>query len=264
MFAAVEAERQQGQTTGSTALPFVYHYRYDNPKWYGKLDWNITDSNILELTSVSQKVEYQGVLNKFSYPKLTEGGFNSNDTHTKNGADVYSAKFTSYITDDLTLSALYGKMKGTWYSFADYDPTNPYLFTPENQNPDLNSGRTTTNNQGVSTTDLPRQVEQHQPAYRSELQDRRSHADGSVSTTRIRRTSTAAPNSRTVASAMRGNTTSIRTVIRIRRRASTSWAVRERPQPGADWRNSPMGQCRPPVTLVARVAITSTKYEYPQ
>jgi hypothetical protein len=156
LFAAVEAERQQGESTGANVAPFVDHYRYDNPKWYGKLDWNITDSNILELTGASSKSSYQGVFNDFDYATKTEGGFNSNDTHTKNGADVYSAKFTSYITDDLTVTALYGKMKGTWYSsVADYDPTYPYLFGAQDQNPLYNGGSTITNSQTVSTINLP-------------------------------------------------------------------------------------------------------------
>ena len=157
LFAAVEAQRNQGQSTGSTAAPYVDHYRYDNPKWYGKLDWNITDSNILEVTGASNKSEYQGKFNSYSYATGIEGGFNSNDTHTKNGADVYSAKFTSYITDDLTVSALYGKMKGTWYSeIAGYDPTYPFLFTPSNQSQVIDgTGPQINNNQTVAAVALP-------------------------------------------------------------------------------------------------------------
>ncbi len=147
-FAAYEAERQQGQSTGAVTLPYVTHYRYDNPKWYGKVDWNITDSNILELTGASSKSSYQGTLNSYDYATGKEGGFNSYDTSTKNGADLYSAKFTSYITDDLTVTALYGKMKGTYYSETPgYDPTMPYLISPDKQNPALTGGGIITNGQ---------------------------------------------------------------------------------------------------------------------
>jgi len=153
LFAAVEAERRQGESTGSNVAPYVDHYRYDNPKWYGKLDWNITDSNILEVTAASNKSSYQGTFNEFDYATLTEGGFNSYDTHTKNGAEVYSAKFTSYITDDLTASVMYGKMKGTWYSDTPgYDPTYPYIFGAADANPDF---ATPHNSQTVSTINLP-------------------------------------------------------------------------------------------------------------
>ncbi|WP_235499546.1 TonB-dependent receptor [Frateuria sp. Soil773] len=156
VFAAVEAERQPGRSTGSNVAPYVTHYRYDNPKWYGKLDWNITDSNILEVTGASSKSSYEGSLYSYNYATKTEGAFNSYDTQTKNGADVYTAKFTSYITDDLTASVLYGKMKGTWYSNTPgYDPTYPYLFSAQDQNPALNGGNPITNSQTVATENLP-------------------------------------------------------------------------------------------------------------
>ena len=150
LFAAAEAERQMGQSTNSVAAPFTTHYRYDNPKWYGKLDWNITDSNILEVTGASNKTSYEGVLNKYNYATHTEGAFNSNDTSSKSGRDLYSAKFTSYITDDLTLTALYGEMRGTLYTTTPgYDPTFPYLITPDKQNPVLNGGTIITNSQAL-------------------------------------------------------------------------------------------------------------------
>ncbi|WP_266169470.1 TonB-dependent receptor [Dyella subtropica] len=155
-FGAYEAERQMGQYTDTTASPFTTHQKWDNPKWYGKLDWNITDSNILEVTGASSKSSYQGQMNSFNYKTLQEGAFDHYDTSTKNGADLYSGKFTSYITDDLTLTAMYGKMKGTYYSNTPgFDPTNPHLFTPENENPALNGGNTITNNQTISTINLP-------------------------------------------------------------------------------------------------------------
>ncbi len=145
-FGAVEAERQEGKSVSTTNM--ATHYRYDNPKWYAKLDWNITDSNILELTGASSKQSYQGVINSWDPVTHTDSAFNSNDTSTKIGQDLYTGKFTSYITDDLTFSAMYGKMKGTLYSVTPgYDPTNPYLFTPENQNPAFNNGTPIRNNQ---------------------------------------------------------------------------------------------------------------------
>ncbi|GAB3783127.1 TonB-dependent receptor [Dyella agri] len=156
LFASVEAQRQQGQSVGSNAAPYDTHYRYDNPKWYAKLDWNINDSNILEVTGASTKSSYQGTMNEFDYATLKEGGFNSYDTHTKNAAQLFSSKFTSYITDDLTVSAMYGKMKSTYFSDTPgYDPTNPYIYTPNYENPAITGGHLITNNQTVSTINLP-------------------------------------------------------------------------------------------------------------
>lgn len=148
IFGAVEADRVQGQTTGAVTAPFVTHYRTDNPKWYGKLDWNITDNNILEITGASNKSSYAAVENNYDYATHTEGTFNSYDTSTKVGSDLYSAKFTSYVTDNLTLSALYGQMRGTLFSeIPGYDPTNPNILQSDRQNPAITGGTPIINNQ---------------------------------------------------------------------------------------------------------------------
>jgi len=148
LFAAVEAERRQGNTVGSTDAPFNTNYRNDYPKWYAKLDWNITDDNILELTGASTKRSYAASRHEYDYDTGKTGAFAGNLTPTKTGADLYTAKFTSYITDNLTVSALYGVMEGTYYN----EVTNLYpgigrLFSTGLQNPALNGGNPITSPQ---------------------------------------------------------------------------------------------------------------------
>ena len=147
-FAAAEAQRKEGTSVGSDAAPRTTQYRYDDPKWYAKVDWNINDSNILELTGASSKESYQAGLYDFDYDTLTTGAFNSFDTAHKYGSDLYSAKFTSYITDDLTVTAMYGEMKGTLYENL-VGSDAPYVFTADKQNPALNGGTPITGPQGV-------------------------------------------------------------------------------------------------------------------
>ncbi|MGN6281276.1 TonB-dependent receptor [Frateuria sp.] len=150
-FGAAEAERREGTSVGSNAAPQTTQYRYDNPKWYAKLDWNINDSNILELTGASSKESYAGTLYDFDYSTLSTGDFNSYDTSHKYGSDLYSAKFTSYITDDLTVSALYGEMKGTFYeTVPGYDASNAYVFGGDKQNPAITGGNPITGPQTAS------------------------------------------------------------------------------------------------------------------
>jgi hypothetical protein len=147
-FAAVEAERVEGHGGGDGLQGGVNsvdigkldgHERYDNPKWYGKLDWNITDSNILELTGISNKSSYQSTVNNWDPDTHQDTGFNSYDTSTKFGQDLYTGKFTSYITDNLSATVLYGKMKGTIYhvnpAYPGFDPTMPYVRDSKYQNP---------------------------------------------------------------------------------------------------------------------------------
>ncbi|NID06297.1 TonB-dependent receptor [Luteibacter jiangsuensis] len=148
VFVAAEQERREGSVTTSSASPFVYKQNYRNPKYYGKIDWNINDSNILELTGASNKQNYDASIYDYDYATGQRGDFTGKDTsgapQNKSGADVYSAKFTSYITDDLTLTALYGKMKGTYYT-ATADSTLPSILQANQQNTALTGGGFITN-----------------------------------------------------------------------------------------------------------------------
>ncbi len=148
LFAAMEAERKEGSSVGTVNSPYKTQYQYKMPKWYAKLDWNITDSNILEITGASNKTSYNGTMYDYDYATDTEGDFHGYATETKQGADLWTAKFTSYITDNLTLSALYGQMKGTYYSnIPGYDGDTPYIYAPDQQNPALNGGSPIINDQ---------------------------------------------------------------------------------------------------------------------
>ncbi|HEY0198536.1 MAG TPA: TonB-dependent receptor [Rhodanobacter sp.] len=116
VFAAVEAERQQGNNVSDVTVQPTLNdrYTYKDPKGYLKLDWNINDSNILELTGVSQTHRDSG--SEYDYNTTRTGAFVNDDTTTKTSADIYVAKYTSYITDDLSLTAMYGKSRMTYYS----------------------------------------------------------------------------------------------------------------------------------------------------
>ncbi|MCX7042719.1 MAG: TonB-dependent receptor [Gammaproteobacteria bacterium] len=117
------------------------------PTWLVKLDWNINDSHILEFTGFSDKIKQEtdvffnttplssrtglsGGANM--YPALTPGGctvFNAvtctsptdkpasdatirgaylGTVFNENGGESYSLKYTGYLTDNFTISALYG------------------------------------------------------------------------------------------------------------------------------------------------------------
>jgi outer membrane receptor for ferrienterochelin and colicin len=152
-FLAGEFEREQG--TAHNAVDNVspdVHYRYDSPRWYGKIDWNITDNNILEVTSASSKRETQGSIYDYDYNALQRGERIGTADNIKTGGDLWSAKYTGYITDNLTISALYGKMKLDQYDQpGDYDGSLTYADGLINQNPALNGGSPIGNNQTVQT-----------------------------------------------------------------------------------------------------------------
>ncbi|WP_236585323.1 TonB-dependent receptor [Dyella sp. EPa41] len=151
-FVAAEAERQEGKSTStsSAAVPANTYYKYDIPKYYAKLDWNINDSNILELTGISSKTEYSGDLYKYDYKTGVEGGFAGHDTSTKTGSDIYVGKYTSYITDDLTFTATYGQNRAIDYSNTPgLTTTQTYLSGVTNQDPTLTGGTPIRNSNSV-------------------------------------------------------------------------------------------------------------------
>lgn len=94
-------------------------------RWLGKLDWNINDSNILEFTGIgddetvdSQIYNYGVDAADKTYSGTGLGSYrghqylkNYNGTQTNGtpGGNVYIANYTGYITDALTVTAMYGK-----------------------------------------------------------------------------------------------------------------------------------------------------------
>ncbi|MGH8156808.1 MAG: carboxypeptidase regulatory-like domain-containing protein [Rhodanobacter sp.] len=96
-------------STNPTAANGYNDYRYKMPRWITKIDWNINDSNILELTALSDTKSYTSALSAFDYADDSHNNVQSGGRYTKNGGELYIGKYTGYITDNLTVSALYGE-----------------------------------------------------------------------------------------------------------------------------------------------------------
>ncbi|MEX1829714.1 TonB-dependent receptor [Luteibacter sp. CQ10] len=148
MFASVEGDRTEDTNTQSVETSQQTKRTYKDPKWYAKLDWNITDNHILELTGASTKHEFSGSNYDYDYDTFQRGDYVAPAVSTKSSARMWIAKYTGYITDDFTVSAQYGKQVTDIYR----DPYNPYAdITPlissdaGKQNPALNGGRPITN-----------------------------------------------------------------------------------------------------------------------
>ncbi|KFN43504.1 TonB-dependent receptor [Arenimonas oryziterrae] len=104
-----------GNTTQTEAVE-------DQPQYLAKIDWNITDSHHFELTYFSDEAETVTTTYRspqsFKTPRTTRVGGIINTR----GGENYIGKWTGYLTDNFTLSALYGVGK---YSRQDSpDPTS--------------------------------------------------------------------------------------------------------------------------------------------
>lgn len=86
----------------------VYDYTY--PRWTAKLDWNITDDHLLELTGIQDNAKNEYAYYGFNYDTMQRDDVKYNGDHvTEDKARTYIAKYTGYLTDNLTISALWGK-----------------------------------------------------------------------------------------------------------------------------------------------------------
>lgn len=117
-----ESSRINGNLTGKTAAGASAisasnraqawgDYKYTYPRWTTKLDWNITDNHILELTGIQDNSKTEANYYGFNYDTLKHDNnlYASSTTETK--TRLYIGKYTGYLTDNLNISALYGKQK---------------------------------------------------------------------------------------------------------------------------------------------------------
>ncbi|MFT7722162.1 MAG: TonB-dependent receptor [Roseateles sp.] len=112
--------KAQAWREGSTTLPRATL----------KLDWNITDNHILEFTTIQDDAKEKWADYSFDYTSLSHGTekFQGGDNSMADTSRLYIAKYTGYITDDLTVSALVGtqKIKHSLWSRPGYDPSKTY------------------------------------------------------------------------------------------------------------------------------------------
>ncbi|MCL1635322.1 TonB-dependent receptor [Luteimonas sp. SX5] len=82
----------------------------ETPNWLLKMDWNITDNHLLELTAFSDKTETDSDVYLNPVGELNRTTFLGTN-FTEQGGENYVLKYTGYLTDNFTLSALAGHSK---------------------------------------------------------------------------------------------------------------------------------------------------------
>ena len=119
IFAAADWIKQTGNYTGPSTVSDTEKDTAKTKRWLGKIDWNITDSHILELTGIGDTETTDNQLYNYSYQtgrgsylgKQYTKNYNGTQTNSTPGGQVYIANYTGYITDDLTINAMYGRGK---------------------------------------------------------------------------------------------------------------------------------------------------------
>ncbi len=114
LYLSGEVVKREGAKVDSTAsnpqaANGYNQYQYEMPRWVAKVDWNISDDHIVELTGVSDREQYESALFPFDYRDYSHGDKRTGGKSTKEGGELYIGKYTGYLTDRLTVSALYGQ-----------------------------------------------------------------------------------------------------------------------------------------------------------
>ena len=97
--------RAFGSRLGS---PINFDFQNDSPTWLTKVDWNISDNHLLELTAFSDEQNNETDTYRSTGTYNDERGEYRGTTFDENGGQSYSLRYTGYLTDSFTLSALYG------------------------------------------------------------------------------------------------------------------------------------------------------------
>ncbi len=137
MFLAADrivSDYERPNTTDSTTLSRDgwYNTRSDNLRYLAKFDWNVTDDHRLELTSLGDNTKER--IQRFGFDEATSTPNNVlyNQIDQKNagstGSSSNALKYIGQLTDNLTLTTLYGVLKAKRdISYLDYDVNAPLL-----------------------------------------------------------------------------------------------------------------------------------------
>jgi len=109
------------------------------PKLYGKLNWNINDSNTLTVTGLRNAYKTWTNSYDFDYGTSQRGTVPAQEPTYKNVFDMWTVNYSSYLTDALTLNAMFGKMHGEYGqqqpSDPGFDPSLPHIESASQQDP---------------------------------------------------------------------------------------------------------------------------------
>ena len=113
----------------------------ETSKVYAKLDWNIADGHLLEATYMGEQEDYSGTYNAYDLETGARGerlDASPNDAGHESQFTVLN--YTGFLTDTLTLNAMYGHGEFTYYDKPAGDVSSPYITYAGYQNPALNGG----------------------------------------------------------------------------------------------------------------------------
>lgn len=159
LFFFLSAEKTQTNSTATPTTagqPVATKTTTYSPKFYGKLDWNINSSNIVEFSWIRNVSNSYYDAYNYDFSSNKVGAFSAKNGANKYAVSVMSGKYTSYLSDDMTLNVMYGKSVTHNPYLPSGNTTFPFISAATSQDALLNGGNPIRNAQlaatGASTT----------------------------------------------------------------------------------------------------------------
>ncbi|HET7300613.1 MAG TPA: TonB-dependent receptor [Oleiagrimonas sp.] len=112
------------------------YYKNRDTKYYAKVDWNINENNVFEYTRMFAE-EDNGYGTNWTFDNETrqDGQIIGERSYNHNTIEGDILHYTSYLTDEATLSVLYGRMQRSNPIVYPEGSDKPYIYAPGAQNP---------------------------------------------------------------------------------------------------------------------------------
>lgn len=124
-FGLYEARDYQKENT-SDAGDSLDKRKSDDPFWGAKIDWQITDKHLLELFGFSDESTDQIDTYDYDYVTGTRGDFQNTQFEDRGGTS-WSATYTGYLTDSLSMKVLYGENERKAADYSNNDLSCSYI-----------------------------------------------------------------------------------------------------------------------------------------
>ena len=132
--------------SGSVSTASWQDRTVQTPRYLLKLDWNLTDAHRMEYTRISDKVQDNRAYSGFNFGTMQRnyvpgGGIDylnwgPTPVASQQGAEVDILKYTGYLTDDVTLTAVLGRTRTPHEQTpAGYNPTLGQVSAPSGTTP---------------------------------------------------------------------------------------------------------------------------------
>ncbi|WP_149193852.1 TonB-dependent receptor [Luteimonas suaedae] len=133
-YASAEFTDRERETYSARGSNQYYERDYEVPRWLAKVDWHITDDHLLELTAVSDVTKQTAIFQPYNYnTNQIDWDAEPAGYEWEDGGELYIGRYTGYLTDNLTLSALYGRQKQDHIeNLVGYDPSVVYVSDARN------------------------------------------------------------------------------------------------------------------------------------